>query len=270
MLIDVHTHIFADKIAAKATEFLTEYYSISVPYKGTLTELAQIAIKDQFDAIVCFNAATKPTQVKKANDWIIKHIPSQIDEMLKIVRFGCYHVGDKNWKNEIDRLRSAGIKGIKIHPEFQNIDLSDERLYPFFEEIRDDFVVLVHVGDPVISQDNRSTPRKIAKLALKFPRTRFIAAHMGGYLFWDDAIEQLRDVNVWVDTSSAMEYITQEKAKELLDAFGVERILLGSDYPMQTPGGAMRLLDERMPWLTGGDRDRIFGNNAAELLNLND
>ncbi len=267
MLIDVHTHLFADNIAAKATDFLEDYYTLSVPFSGKQKELLPLAYQEGFTAIVTFAAATKPHQVKSINTWMLNDVPSQYKGKLDLIKFGTYHVEDKNWKNEVDRLRKAKIKGIKIHPEFQNIDLADERLKPFFEEIRDEFVLLIHVGDPVHSEKNRSTPAKIVRLATEFPKAKIIAAHMGGYRFWDEAIECLQNMkNVYVDTSSTLEYIDEQKAHELFNCFGADRILLGSDYPVVSPYGALRLLDEKMPWLNDTERKKIAGENAAFLL----
>ena len=46
---------------------------------------------------------------------------------------------------------------------------------------------------------------------------------------------------------------------------GPERILFGSDYPLRAPREEWRLL-ERLPWLSGADREKIRGDNCARLL----
>jgi predicted TIM-barrel fold metal-dependent hydrolase len=131
-------------------------------------------------------AATKREQVKPANDWALSFASdgSQLKQPgLTIVPFGTYHPDDEEWLMEVDRLRAAGIKGLKLHPEFQGFDLADPRLHDFFAEVERDFILLIHVGDPVVSQDNYSTPRKIARILDDFPNIRIIAAHLGGFCF---------------------------------------------------------------------------------------
>ena len=269
MLIDFHTHIFHAKVAAKAIDFMSKHYRLPVPYSGLFSEVAKLATEDGFDGIVTLVAATRPNQVKSAHDWILKSLPECTPDGLHLIRFGCYHIEDPNWEKELTRLEMHKIRGIKIHPEFQGIDLADERIFPFLDAVGDRFVLLVHIGDPVVSADNRSTPAKLARLATLFPKVRFVAAHMGGYLFWDESAEYLAQCdNVWLDTSSSLEYMTSLQARDLFNAFGSDRLLLGSDYPMMTPKQALQELYVKLPGLSESEYGRICGKNAVNLLAL--
>jgi predicted TIM-barrel fold metal-dependent hydrolase len=267
MLIDCHTHAFAEKIAAKAVEQLINYYRLPTTFGGELTDLLEQAHLADLDALILLVAATKPEQVKPANDWILSLPENVLAGRPKIFRFGTYHVDDQNWLSEIDRLRAAGISGIKIHPEFQGIDLADSRLDPFFEEVAGEFTLMIHVGDPRVSQENYSTPRKVAAILEKFPRLTIIAAHLGGYCFWEDACEELAGKNVFLDTSSALPYIDQALLKRIISRHGTEKILMGSDYPLRSPVQELATLDS-IPWLTAAQKNAIAGENCAHLLGL--
>lgn len=276
MLIDCHTHAFADKIAEKAVIQLIEYYQVQTRYGGSLRDLLTVAVDAKLDALIMLVAATKPEQVKPANDWMLtlKEIPSLeleikygLGPLPQMIHFGTYHPDDPNWFSEIQRLRQAQVKGIKIHPEFQGIDLADPRLNDFWAEIESDFIVMIHVGDPVHSESNHSTPRKVAAILDKFPKLRVIAAHMGGYLFWEEAYELLAGRDLYLDTSSTLPYIDTGMLRKLFAKHGTEKILFGSDYPLRSPAQDFEMLD-RMDWLTGADKERIFGRNCAELLGL--
>ena len=72
------------------------------------------------------------------------------------------------------------MKGIKLHPEFQGIDLGDPSLRDLLAEIEHDFILIIHIGDPVVSHENHSTPAKAAAILDNFPRLRLIAEKSGG------------------------------------------------------------------------------------------
>lgn len=268
MLIDCHMHAFAEKIAEKAVAQLISYYRILTDHAGTLGDVLASAARAGLDGLVLLVAATKPEQVAPAHDWVLSLADDPrlaAPAAPKVARFGTFHPDDPHWRNEIARLRAAGIRGIKLHPEFQHIDLADPRLDAFFEEIADDFIVMTHVGDPAVSADNPSTPRKVAAILDKFPRLRLIAAHLGGLYFWEEVLEVLAGRDVFFDTSSALAYIDPGLLRRLVDRHGSEHLLFGSDYPLRAPA-------EELPWfaacrwLTSEQKDRILGGNCAALL----
>lgn len=276
MLIDCHAHAFADKIADKAVQQLIDYYQMPTTNGGRLSDLINAANQAKLDALLLLVAATKPEQVKPANDWVLEIASQSQTEMQlltsqkqapRIIPFGTYHSADPNWQAEINRLKTAGIKGIKLHPEFQGIDLADPRLNPFFEEIGDRFILLIHVGDPKVSSLNYSTPRKVAAILKKFPKIKIIAAHLGGLYFWDEVLEVLAGKDLYLDTSSALPFIQPETLKQIIAKHDHSKILFGSDYPLNTPQREKELLD-RIPWLSTAAKELIYGRNCAELLNL--
>ncbi len=274
MLFDCHAHAFADKIADKAVQQLIDYYKIPTLNGGRLADLINNANQAKLDAFILLVAATKPEQVKPANDWILEiatKSQTELEESTglgrvpRIIPFGSFHPYDPNWQAEIKRLKAAGIKGIKLHPEFQGIDLDDPHLYPFFEEINDRFALMIHVGDPKVSPANFSTPRKVAAILKKFPKLKIIAAHMGGLYFWDEVLEELAGKDVYLDTSSALPYIDPKTLQKIFMKHDYSKILFGSDYPLNTPQREFELL-ERILWLSATAKERIYGQNCAELL----
>lgn len=276
MLIDCHTHAFADKIADKAVDHLIHYYQISTPHAGNLRALMTQANLAGLDAIFMLVAATKYEQVKPAHDWMLSIAEMSHEELAThcvmssvptIVPFGTFHPDDPHWLEEIDRLRAHGIRGIKLHPEFQGIDLGDPRLHEFFEEVAGEFVLMIHVGDPQVTPNNCSTPAKIAAILRMFPQLTMIAAHMGGYCFWDDVERDLAGLPVYLDTSSTLPYIDSGLLRRLINRHGVEHILMGSDYPLRSPVDELADIT-RITWLSDADKAAICGGNAARLIKL--
>ena len=276
MIIDCHTHAFPDKIAEKAVAWLMDYYKIQIANGGRFADLLQAAEQARVDALILLAAATRPEQVQPANDWMLALAAStaeelrsscQVQQVPTIFPFGAYHPEHADWLGEIRRLRDAGIKGIKLHPEFQGIDLGRADLKDFFAEIERDFILMIHIGDRNVSEYNFSTPKKVAAILDNFPKLRIIAAHMGGFNFWTQALESLAGRDVYLDTSSAMPFMPPDLFRKLVSKHGVERILFGSDYPVDTPRRALGILN-RINWLSDSDKAKICGQNCAELLKI--
>lgn len=273
MFIDCHMHAFADKIAEKAVAQLINYYNIPTTFGGRFDDLLAAAKEAGLDGLILLVAATKPEQVKPAHDWMFslladyrmeKERLSPSSPFPKIIHFGTFHPDDPSWLSEIRRLRMAGIKGLKLHPEFQGFDLADPRLGPFFEEVENDFILMIHVGDPAVNQSNFSTPRKIAAILKNFPEIKIIAAHLGGLYFWDEVYEVLAGREVYFDTSSAIEYIDENLFRKIVAKHGPEKIFFGSDYPLRSPKQALEFLD-RIKWLSTKEKEGILGLNCARL-----
>jgi uncharacterized protein len=274
MLVDFHTHAFAEKIAPRAVEQLTTYYGLPTTFGGSLQDLLRVAADAKLDALVLLNAATRPEQVRPANDWLISlaadrrpNPQTRLADTLRIVPFGTFHVADPGWLSEIRRLRKAGITGIKLHPEFQEIDLADPLLNDFWAEVERDFIVMVHIGDRMKHADNLSTPGKLRSVIDRFPKLRAVAAHMGGYTLWKEACETLVGRDVYLDTSSTLPYIDSSLLKTILSNHSKDLILFGSDYPLRSPQQDLPLIDA-IPWLNADEKERVLGRNAGRLLGL--
>lgn len=260
--VDVHTHAFHPKIAEKAIEQLVRHYENPVPGNGLVEDLLQRLSAAGIERAFVHCAATTPDQVIPANNWAIylqKTYP-------RLTGFGTIHPGFADWENELARLASNHIRGIKFHPDFQGFWLNDERLDPILRAIGSHFVVMLHVGDTPPPDKNPSCPYKVAQIAHKHPEVPFIAAHLGGYRHWPYVIEALADSQVYVDTSSSLAFIEQDDLNDILGTFPIERILFGSDYPMWDPSEEIRRIHERTD-LGPDDFMRILTNGSRLIPN---
>lgn len=260
MLIDIHTHAFHPKIAYKAVEHLNSYYAVSCAGDGTVSDLLARQKKAGIDRCVVLCAATDPAQVIPANNYAIM----LQKEHPEIIAFGTLHPGFAQWEKQLASLKAAGIKGIKLHPDFQGFWLNDPRLMPMLEQAQDDFVFEVHIGDYLPPEQNPSCPYKAAALLDAFPRLRLIAAHMGGYQQWDHALKALAGRDVWLDTSSTSSFVSPEMLQTLLNSHPRERILFGSDYPLYDPSDEANRL-QAMSGFSDGEMEEIM-SNARRLL----
>jgi len=260
--IDVHTHAFHPKIAEKVIAQLQGHYGIQAVGTGLIEDLLARAAAAGLDRVAVHTAATAPAQVIPANNWSLELMRGHPE----VIAFGTTHPGYEGWAAELDRLRAAGVRGIKLHPDFQGFWLDDRRLSPIIEAAQEDFVFMVHVGDRPEPARNPSCPYKLAALLDRFPRARFIAAHMGGYLHWPHALKVLAGRDVWIDTSSTLPFIDQPTLEALFAKHPRERILFGSDYPLFDPGQTAAELRQRLG-LSDAELEQLQ-INAAGLLNI--
>lgn len=257
-IIDCHAHIFPDKIAEKAVSNLVNYYRMPWSGNGTLEQLLKSAEDSGIYKVVVFSTATKPEQVESINTYIAE----QRDE--KLIGFGTLHPDYKAFKSEIERIISLGLRGVKLHPDFQGFPIDDEKMLPIYEELSaKKLPVLIHTGDE--NSDN-SAPKRLSRVLDAFPSLTVIAAHLGGYMRWEEAEEYLIGRNVFLDTSSTLCRISPKRAGELIKKHGAEKVLFGTDYPARLHEEELAAFME-IP-LTVQEREKILALNAIKLFNL--
>jgi uncharacterized protein len=174
---------------------------------------------------------------------------------------------------EIDRVAHGGAKGLKLHPNTQNFDVADPRVRAVVERSTEHGLpVLLDAYSPFDSDQ----PGKFIRLAMDVPESRLILAHAHGPRFPDLLVYEILSRypwwkrNVWIDVSATASLLA---GGPLMEAFGwvlckvgTDRILFGSDYPMDSPTNAARAVCEL--GLSGQDLERVFFSNAAELFGL--
>lgn len=256
--IDSHTHALHHKIADKALAHLKGHYGIKPEGTARIEDLLARERVAGIERFVVLCAATAPAQVLPANNWVI----SLMREHPEVIAFGTLHPEYENWEAELERLHAAGVKGLKFHPEFQGFWMDDPRLLPMIEAAQSRFAFIFHVGDRLPPERNPSCPFKMAKLVRNFPGARMVAAHMGGYLHWQAALEALAGTRVFFDTSSTLPYIDDHTLFAIWRRHPRERILFGSDYPLHDPGQELHALSRRLK-LSSRELEELQENGDA-------
>ena len=226
-IIDAHSHIFPKKIAEKATEAISDFYEhIRMGHMGSPEELLKSGKEAGVTKYLVFSTATIPAQVKSINDFILDEAKNHKE----FIPIGTMHRDFEDYEEEIERISGLGLKGIKLHPDFQKFNFDDEKLYPIYDLLeKKGMFVITHSGD---YRHGFSNPERVAKVAKKFKNMPIIAAHCGGWSQWDIARDCLKLDNIYVDTSSTMGFSDGENVKKAIDTFGEKKIFFGSDFPM--------------------------------------
>lgn len=259
MIIDAHAHIFPNKIAEKAVAGIGSFYSgLTMRCDGTAEGLISSGAAAGVTKFIVQSVATVPEQVKSINDFIARSVNKYPDNF---IGFAAMHPDCPDIEKEIDRAISLGLKGVKLHPDFQRFCIDDPKAMKIYEIIEGRLPVLIHTGD---SRYQWSKPSRLVGVLEAFPKLDVIAAHFGGWSEWDDAAGFLGGKRLWVDTSSSLYAISPQRARGLIDIFGVQNVLFGTDYPMWTAADEMEMLNKID--LTEKEREMILCENAERLL----
>ncbi|TDD59188.1 amidohydrolase [Kribbella antibiotica] len=175
---------------------------------------------------------------------------------------------------EIGRVAAAGAAGFKLHPNTQSFDLGDDRVTAIVQEIgRQGLPVLFDGYSPF----DPHQPGKFVQLSMSAPDTRIIIAHALGPRFGELVVYDvlasfpgLWNRNVWVDLSYMGALYADSPHRDhyawSLRKLGVDRILLGSDYPLGTLDSAFAALETL--GFSAAEQRQIAHTNAATLFNL--
>lgn len=173
-----------------------------------------------------FSTATVAKQVKSINDFILE----EANRHKEFIPVGTIHIDYEDFEEEIERISGLGIKGIKLHPDFQKFNFDDPKMEPIYSILeKKGMFVVTHSGD---YRYGYSHPLRVAKIAEKFKKLRIVAAHCGGWSQWDIARECVNLPNVYVDTSSTIGFSHRDIINKTIDTFGKEKIFFGTDFPM--------------------------------------
>ncbi len=264
MIIDFHTHIFPDDIAKKAIPTLAARSGIKPAADGTALNTATVLRAAGFDKAVALNIATKPKQTPVINDWIVTLVS---DEMF--IPFGTIHPEYTQKEAEFIKLSKAGVKGIKIHPDYQNVFANDDILNEIYElAVAYNMTVIFHAGvDIGLPEPIHCTPKMLAEVSDNFPSLRIVAAHYGGYLMWDDVIQYYKNrENIFIDTAFSVGRMDNTKRNYVINSIGVDRILLASDCPWENPQDSVKSILKLS--ISDDSKEKILGGNAARLLHI--
>ena len=258
-IIDFHAHIYPKKIADRAVEGIGRFYNIEMSSEGTTEKLIEIGENAGIEKYLVHSVATSPDHVERINDFINE----ECTKHSCFCGFGTMHQNYEDKLAEAERIISSGLKGIKIHPDTQGFNMDDPCMYELYDFMQERLALLVHCGD---YRYNYSHPARLAKLIKNFPKLTIIGAHFGGWSLQDLALEYLRNKNCYLDTSSSIMYLGKTRAKELIQIYGAERIVFGSDYPMWNPSDEIKRIMEI--GLSDKEYELILNKNASRILSI--
>ena len=260
-IIDMHTHIYPDAIANKAAQSVRAFYELpGLSLDGKVSTLLRQGEQAGIDKFVVLPVTLTPDRTRHINEYIL----SQVAVEPRFVGFGTIHAGQENLTDEVQFILDNGLHGVKMHPDSQGFFADDPRLFPAYEMLEGRCPVMLHIGD---LRYDYSHPARLRRVIDNFPNLQVIAAHFGGYQMYDTALGCLKDTeNCFFDTSSSMMFMQPGTAERLINQYGAERFMYGTDYPMWDPVEEVRCFLNLK--LTASQKEQIAHKTAEALLEI--
>ena len=278
VITDFHTHTFPDAIAQRAIAGMQANSHAAAFSSGTLEGLLASMDAAGIGRSVVLPVATNPLKISSMNDKLLSQEKSQ-----RVVNFGAMHPQAENWKQELNRLAAAGVPGIKLHPQYQNTDITDIRYLRILDHAAGlGLLTVTHAGDEIAYPGVvRCSPEMVRSVCDQLGNIPLVLAHMGGWKNWQRVAENLAHTSCYLDTAISLGSIVPiddhyapadlpllsgDDFVSLVRAFGSHRILFGTDSPWADQAEEIRKLTS-LP-LTQAELENILSHNAARLLGI--
>lgn len=279
MIIDIHAHAYPERIAKKVKERMERVAGSRVENLGTPEALVAEMKENGVDHSVFLPVATNPGQVGKLNAQAIRWMEEYGNQGL--VSFAAVHPDTSELKMVMRGIRNSGLRGIKIHPDYQETYFDDIRYLRILDAAAEEgLLVLVHAGmDEVYPDHIHCDVKRILHVLEEVECSHLILAHMGGWQMWEDVKKYICGAPVYMDTAFSLtgtvsvencgvygKMLDDAQFTELVRLHGVDRVLFGSDTPWSSQ-------KENLEWirkcsLDSGEKTQILGENARKLLTL--
>lgn len=263
MVIDFHTHCFPDGIAKRAVERLS-YASGGLEYYTDATSegLKKSMKAENVDASVVLNIATNEHQMESVNNFA-----ASINNDKNIFSFGSVFPYSERALEELERIKSMGLKGVKFHPEYQGFYVDDEMMKPIYKKISQlGLITVFHAGaDYGFAPPFHCMPENM-KNALKWFDSPVVAAHWGGLNYGNEVIDKLCGSDIYFDTSFGYGQMPKATATKIIEKHDINKILFATDSPWHKATMERRLLESLE--LADSDKEKIYHENAEKLLEI--
>ena len=263
-LIDAHCHIYPDPIARKAVGGISHFYG-DLPfdtYDGTRHRLVESATAAGVDHNIVFSVATTAHQVHSINTYIANE---QLASGGRFTGLGTLHLESEDMEADLDEIEALGLHGVKLHPDIQNFKIDEPRAMHIFEMCEDrGLPIYVHTGD---KRYDNSNPNRVKNVLEAFPKLKFVGPHLGGWSVWEEAAKVLPKYdNIIVDTSSSLYELDPDTARDIIRAYGSERVMFGTDYPMWPVTKELEHMEAL--GLTDEEYENIYWRTCANLFDI--
>ncbi len=269
MIIDFHAHIFPEKIAERTLGALSAVSGISPSTDGTADGLRRSMKAAGVVYSVNLPAITKASQFESTN-----RFAAEVNGTDGIISFGGMHPECDDPEDKLDFIKSLGLPGIKLHPDYQQCFVDDPKYVRIIKyAVHIGLYVTLHAGlDEGFPALTHCAPERCAHMldvvyGTDEPReARIILAHMGGRKYYEDVNRLLSHRSVYYDLSYILGETEPTLVLETVRNHGAERVLFGSDSPWSTLADDIARMDKI--GFTDSELELIMEKNAAALLGI--
>ena len=269
MIVDFHAHAFPDALAERSVAYLAAKAGIEHYSDGTVRGLAESASRVKADCALVLPVVTKPSQFRSVNAFAKRINDGEFDAFgVRLLSFGGIHPDSEDVGVELSEIKAMGLKGVKIHPDYQQTFIDDPKNMRIIEKAAElGLLVSVHAGlDLGFPDCTHCTPSRAKNMLHATGAENVILAHMGGFGMWEEVLDLLVGEKVRFDTGVVARYMDPALATSIVRAHGADKVLFATDSPwasFEDSVAFVRSLD-----ISDEDKEKVFGGNAAKLLGI--
>ena len=274
MIIDFHTHVFPDKIAKRTLRALQDPPYVVPQIDGTISGILDSMQKAGIDKSVILPVNTRPGQF----DTITKFAQHINDTYDNLISFGGIHPDDEDVEDKLRYLKDNGFKGIKLHPDYTETFIDDDRYIRIIAEARRlGLLVMTHSGKDPEYEIIHCPPKKGAlvldRIEALVPdrKPNMIFAHLGGNYQLDDVEQYLVGRDCYIDISCSFRDLwhhstaTDEDIVRVIRNHGADKMLFATDSPWNDQKATVERF-KALEGLSDTEKEMILGRNAERLL----
>ncbi len=260
--IDFHVHAYPDAIARRAVKRLVAVAGLHACADGTLAGTKEVMAESGCEAFVLLNIANSPESQTNCNNFSIAANGGNI------YAFGSVHPYAADALAELQRIATAGLRGVKFHSQYQNIPADAPEALPIYRRAAElGLILMFHGGyDPGFPGSDYASPQRMRRVLDHLPGAKIVVAHLGEPVAINETMELLVGQDVYLDVSMVQYVLSAAKVRRLVQAHGADKILYGSDCPWGRPQDTFTFLESL--GLPEEDLAKIYHQNAERLLGL--
>jgi len=275
-IVDFHTHLFPPQIRENREEYFNGEPAFELLYASPKSRMVGaediVATLDEqgVDVSVVFGFPWKNMEITRQHNDYIADAVARFPDRLK--GFCCLDPCPSEAAAEVERCLDNGLCGVGELAFYRSgiecvivdsmtpvMDLCKERNVP----------VMIHTNEPVGHQypgKTENTLLQIYDLIKRFPDNKIVLAHWGGGIFFYSVLKkEVKDAlrNVYYDTAASPFLYDPEIYRMAIDRVGVDKIFIGTDYPLIKPPRYFR--EMAVAGLDQAEIEKICGGNAMAL-----
>ncbi len=261
-IVDAHTHLFPERLAAAIRAFFVKFISPEAFHYPSVWREARAILADAgVERCWSLPYVRQPNGAPALNRWMAETFADDA-----FVEPGAtVHPGDDVRAVVDEALDVLGLRLFKLHCSVGNYRLMDERLDPLWRRLSNRATpVVVHLGHSVAGATEASELNDLEAVAKRWPEARIILAHCAAPAV-DEALALLRRYpNLHADLTPVVFHLAPVQPGSL---GGLEdRILFGSDMPNVALKVEEVLRAIRALGLSSENQTLILGGNAERLV----
>lgn len=265
MIIDMHTHTFPEALAARTLVKLSSSTGLKPATDGTVDGILKAMQECSVDVSVLLPVVTNPAHATTVN-----RVAAENNVKPGLISFGGLHPDNENYAEILKDLKANGIKGIKIHPYFQQVYLDDIRYKRIVDAAMGlDMFVVTHAGyDIGYPGQDFADVSHIKGLLKDVKPDKLILAHLGAWNLWEEVCDVVSEYPVYLDTAFSLNSgrLSNELFVKLVRLAGADHVFYGSDSPWSSQSTLIDLILKS--GLTDEECKLVLGENAEKALGL--